>query len=120
MENITGKRIRELREGLKLTGDEFGKKLDVTKTAISNWENGNRIPDLNTINKIADYCNVSADYLLGRTDNPNHSILQSTYKNKNIELVVNSKNVNYSQEQIQNLIDKLTSMYVDVEKLIDK
>lgn len=120
MGNITGKRIRKLREDLKLTGCEFGKKLDVTKTAVSNWENGNRTPDIDTINKIADFCDVSADYLLGRTDNPNYSLLKSNYKGKEIELVINSKNSSYSQEQIQNLIDKLASMYVDVEKLINK
>ena len=120
MGNITGKRIKKLRQDLKLTGCEFGKKLDVTKTAVSNWENGNRTPDIDTINKIADYCNVSADYLLGRTDNPNHTIIESNYKGKNIELVINSTTKNYSQDQIQKLIDKLASMYVDVEKLIDK
>lgn len=120
MGNITGKRIKKLRQDLKLTGCEFGKKLDVTKTAVSNWENGNRTPDIDTINKIADYCNVSADYLLGRTDNPNHSIIESNYKGKNIELVINSTKKNYSQNQIQKLIDNLASMYVDVEKLIDK
>lgn len=118
--NITGIRIKEIRDNLGLTGSEFGKKLNVTKTAVSYWENGARQPDASMINKIADIGNVSSDYLLGRTDNPNYSLLKTNYKGKEIELVINSKSNNYTQEEIQNLVDRLSDMYVDVEKLMNK
>ena len=117
---IIGQRIKEVRLNLDMTGEEFGNKLNVQKPTISRWEKGHRLPDASILNKIAHLGNVSTDYLLGRTDNPNYSLLKSNYKGKEIELIINSKNNTYSQEQIQNLIDKLASMYVDVEKLIDK
>lgn len=37
---------------------------------LSNWENGRYMPNKEAINRIADFFNVSTDYLLGRTDNP--------------------------------------------------
>ncbi|MGL4569586.1 MAG: helix-turn-helix domain-containing protein [Clostridium sp.] len=63
-----GDRIRSVREDLGLTGEEFGNKLNVTKVAVSNWENGNRKPDGEMLVKIADLSGVSTDYLLCRTD----------------------------------------------------
>ena len=39
------------------------------KEYVGNLQKG-RLPKVDTIDKIADYCNVSVDYLLGRTDNP--------------------------------------------------
>lgn len=63
-----GDRIKEVRESLKLTGEEFGKKLNVTKVAVSNWENGNRNPDIEMIAKIAKLGDVTIDYLSGETN----------------------------------------------------
>ena len=37
-----GERIRELRKTLKMTMEQFGEKIGVTKSTISNIENGNR------------------------------------------------------------------------------
>lgn len=114
------KRLYELRINKGLTQPELAKDLNVAKQTISNWENDNRSPDNEMLIKIANYFDVSLDYLLGRTDNPNYSLLKTNYKGKDIRLTINSKSNNYTQEQIQALVDKLSEMYVDVEKLIDK
>lgn len=45
---------------------EFGKKLNVTKQSISNWENNNIQPSIDMLVKIADCFSVSTDFLLGR------------------------------------------------------
>ncbi len=37
---------------------------------ISDWRSGKSKPNADALVKIADYLNVSVDYLLGRTDNP--------------------------------------------------
>lgn len=116
---IIGERIKSVRNKLELTGEEFGKKLNVQKPTISRWEKGHRLPDADMINKIATLGNVSADFILGRTDDPDFSLLETNYKGKDIKLVINSKTNNYSQEQIQALVDKLSQMYVDVDKLIN-
>jgi HTH-type transcriptional regulator, competence development regulator len=67
---VLGDRLRRLRLEKKLTQEELGKKINVTKVSISGYENGNRTPDTETLQKLADFFNVTTDYLLGRTDNP--------------------------------------------------
>lgn len=68
---MLGKRLKELRTNKKMTQEELGRKINVTKVSISGYENGNRSPDTETLQKIADIFEVSTDFLLGRTDTPN-------------------------------------------------
>ncbi len=58
-------RIKELRLSLGLNQIQFGRKLFVTKQCISNWENGNIMPSIDMLIKIATTFSVSTDYLLG-------------------------------------------------------
>ena len=44
---------------------EFGKRLNVTKQCISNWENNNIMPSIDMLIRISKTFSVSADYLLG-------------------------------------------------------
>lgn len=64
------KRLRELRKQYKLTAKEFGEKFNLAESTISGYETGARKPDMGTLEKFADFFNVSVDYLLGRTDDP--------------------------------------------------
>lgn len=66
---MRGDRIKQLRTAKKLTQEELGKIINVTKVSISGYENGNRTPDTDTLKKIADFFEVSTDYLLGRQEN---------------------------------------------------
>jgi transcriptional regulator with XRE-family HTH domain len=68
---VLGERLKKLRIDKKLTQEQLGEKINVTKVSISGYENGNRSPDTETLQRLANYFNVSTDYLLGRTDNPN-------------------------------------------------
>lgn len=61
-------RLKQLRISHKMTQQELGKKINVTKVSISGYEKGNRHPDLETIQKIADVFQVSVDFLLDRED----------------------------------------------------
>lgn len=61
-------RLKYLRESNNLTQSELSKILDLTPAAIGLYEQGRRFPDLNTLQRIADYFDVSADYLLCRED----------------------------------------------------
>lgn len=63
-------RLKQLRTEKKLTLEEFGEIFSVAKQTTSRWEKGNRLPSIDLISEIADYFNVSIDYLVGRTDNP--------------------------------------------------
>ncbi len=61
-------RIKALRLSLGLNQVEFGKKINVTKQSICNWENGNIMPSVEMLKKIATTYSVSTDYLLGLSD----------------------------------------------------
>ena len=52
----------------KLTHDEMGKILGVSKSSIGFYRDGTNQPNYSILIKIADYFNCSTDYLLGRTD----------------------------------------------------
>lgn len=51
--------------------EQLGKELGSSVGTISNLENQNRTPSLKMVVAIAEYFDVSVDYLIGRTDNPN-------------------------------------------------
>ncbi|MCL6516590.1 helix-turn-helix transcriptional regulator [Alicyclobacillus sp.] len=61
-------RLRQLRNERKWSQEELGRRINVTKVSVSGYENGNRMPDTDTLQKIADVFGVSIDYLLGRSD----------------------------------------------------
>ena len=64
---MLGDIIKLERNKLGLSQSEFSKKMGVTQQTLSNWENGNRMPDIETIIELADLFGVSIDYLTGRT-----------------------------------------------------
>lgn len=72
--SVFGKRLKELRVEKELTQEQLGRIFNIRKGTVSNWENGNRFPDEKTIIKLADFFDVSIDYLLGRTNKrqPHH------------------------------------------------
>ena len=70
-ENIIGYRIKLLREKSKLSQAKLATALgDVKQPVLARYELGSIMPSYPVLVKIADYFDVSADYLLGRTDIP--------------------------------------------------
>ena len=63
-------RLKELRKQRKISQVRLAIDLNLSQNSISRYENGEREADYTTLIRIADYFNVSIDYLLGRTDNP--------------------------------------------------
>ena len=61
-------RFKNLRDELELSQTQLGLILNVSQKTISNYELGNRFPDEDMLNKIAELFDVSIDYLLGRTE----------------------------------------------------
>ena len=66
MKNPLNENIKNLRLQRGLNQVDFAKKLSVTKQCVSNWENDNVLPSIEMLIKIADFFNVTTDYLLGR------------------------------------------------------
>ncbi|WP_026189013.1 LexA family protein [Orenia marismortui] len=63
-----GKVLKKLRMEMNLTQKELADKLGITRGAIGHYEQGKRSPDNEMLAKLADFFDVSVDYLLGRTD----------------------------------------------------
>ena len=63
-------RIRNLREDKDLTQTQMGEILSCSQRVYSNYERGDIDIPTTILTKIADFHNVSVDYLLNRTDNP--------------------------------------------------
>lgn len=61
-------RFRELRKEKGLSQRELANVLHMSNSAVAMYETGKRQPDLEALEKIADYFNVDMDYLLGRKD----------------------------------------------------
>lgn len=64
------RRIRDLREDHDLTQAQMGKILSCSQRVYSNYERGDIDIPTAILLKLADYYDVSVDYLLGRTDKP--------------------------------------------------
>ena len=63
-------RLKELRKKRNISQLKLAMDLQLNQNAISRYETGVREADYSTLIKIADYFDVSIDYLLERTDNP--------------------------------------------------
>lgn len=63
-------RLKELRLARNITQQRLAIDLNMNQNSISRYENGDREADYRTLILLADYFNVSIDYLLERTDNP--------------------------------------------------
>ena len=67
-ENLFATRIRELRVQRGISQAELGAVLGMTKPAISDLERGRRTTTIEKIAQLADYFNVTLDYLTGKSD----------------------------------------------------
>lgn len=99
--------LKSLRKSKDLTQKQLAEKINVTHVSISGYESGNRTPDLDTLKVIADYFDVSIDYLLGR---------HSKFNKLNMS---NSKLTDFYDEMLQaedELIDKIITIWNVIKK----
>ena len=67
---MLGQKLAELRKKKGLSQYEMADRLGVSRGKLANYEQGSRQPDFDTLSKLADFFDVSTDYLLGRTETP--------------------------------------------------
>lgn len=68
--NVFASRVRELRNKKNLSQTDIAKLIGVTKTQISDLENAKTSTTIEKAVVLADYFDVSLDYLVGRSDKP--------------------------------------------------
>lgn len=93
-------RMKEIRTEKDITLEDLAKALNTTKSTLSRYENNLRVPNVDFINQLAKYFNVSVDYLLGNTDNP---------KTKNSEPKLTKKDEKDIQKALNETLEKLES-----------
>ncbi|GIP35501.1 helix-turn-helix domain-containing protein [Paenibacillus sp. J2TS4] len=94
--SILGNRIKSLRDQAGLSQKRLAESLGISNVQLSRYETGDRKPDPDTIRQIADFFDVSVDYLLGRDsrthqelpeiDDPELNILFRDLKNASPEI----------------------------------
>ena len=68
------KRLVQLIISSGLSQYELAEKLNFSRGKYANYEQGIRQPDYETLDKLADFYNVTTDYLLGRSNDPNQNV----------------------------------------------
>lgn len=126
-----GDRLRLLRKVNRLTMEEVGRRLGIAKSSYAGYETETRMPPLDKLQKLASMYDVSTDYILGLTDDPDpkkdrknlREFLEKDQLHWNgrpmsaeeiepirklLELIVRDqtpKNIRSSKEHINNVID---------------
>lgn len=102
-------RLKELRDERRLNQEGLAQKLNVSQSTISAYEVGERTPDLETLIAIANFFNVSLDYLAGLSD-LKQQIRQSDLSPKELEhLFVYRQLSDMDKERLSAYIDGLQS-----------
>lgn len=105
---MLGDKIKELRKSKRINQMTLSKYLNVSKGAIGMWETNKREPDIQTIKQIANYFNVSLDYLL-------ENEFKETNK-KNQEKIKSESNYVITSEQNYEKILKLV-LFDEIENI---
>lgn len=66
-------RLANLREKANLTRQQLADILGISRASLEYYEKGKRTPDIDVLYKLSEYFNVTADYLIGRTNKSGQS-----------------------------------------------
>lgn len=66
--NIVGSRIAAVRRDQKLTQEMLATRLNVTRQAVSNWESGKSLPDIETLAMLAEILGVTVESIIYGSD----------------------------------------------------
>ena len=109
-------RLRALREEKGISQAVLASTLGVSKSTIGLYETGDTLPDIKTADELADYFNISSDYLLGRTGVRSHDTeIQSVcgytgLDEKTIEQILDWKDMSINDDgSLLSLIDQVLS-----------
>lgn len=105
---MNGDILKELRQSKGLTQQELGDLVGISASNVRMIEKNQRNGSLDVVSKLADYFNVSIDYLEGKTNYKNSTEIATNIINKLIELnIIN--NVNEINDDILNMISDFTN-----------
>ena len=98
-----GERITELRKQNNISQAQLAKALEISRQAVSKWENDQAIPDMLKLIRLADLLDTDTEYLV----TGNHSRLKSP---PTVVTVV---------QKVDNVVEKVVEKPVPVEKIVE-
>lgn len=105
-----GERIKHLRISKKLTQDEVAHALNVKRETVTRWETGARDIKTEITILLSKYFNVSADYLLGLTENTSTNISEIGISNK----------TGFSTSTVENILNLSAEHKTILDKIINE
>lgn len=107
---IFSQRLRELIEKNNLTLPELAMQINTTRQSIGQWKNGDTVPNIIMLKSIAEFFNVSADYLLGLTENTSTNISEIGISNK----------TGFSTSTVENILNLSAEHKTILDKIINE
>lgn len=104
---LFGKRLKQLRKKTGKSQLDIATELGISRARYSHYENNHVEPDIELIRKLADYHNVTSDYLLGRSSDPRITEQQE-------------KEIDKKTDEILKLIENMPEerQKIEVEKIL--
>ena len=106
---MLGKRLQHLRTKFELTQEELAKILCMSRSTYAQYEVDRRKPDYDTLQRIADYFQVSTDFLLGRTE---HSVIEECYFPSRLKMIRELNDISLEQ-----VAESLNISLTDISRL---
>jgi Predicted transcriptional regulator len=104
---LFSKRLRELRESEGLSQGQLADEVGISRGSVSFYENGDRLPDIEVLQKLSKHFNTSADYLIGNSEIRRH------------EFEVKLEDLGLSDEAIKSLLYLPNSFDEELPKIRD-
>jgi len=103
-------KLRSLRGERKINQQKIAMDMQISQASISKYEVGSAEPDIGTIIKLAEYFNVSTDYLLGVSE-VKKQLTKSDLTDKEIEHLITYRLLSKSQKEkvgayLQGILDE--------------
>ncbi|WP_241422914.1 helix-turn-helix domain-containing protein [Candidatus Contubernalis alkaliaceticus] len=109
------RRLIELRKEKKLTQHQLAEKINISRGSISMYELGERNPDYETLQIIADFYNVTTDYLLSRTNNRKKVLPEPT--DQELEELLKHRNIKFHGEPLD---DEDKEFIIDFTRMLKR
>lgn len=110
---MLGIRLKTLREELGLKQEDLAKKLSVSPSAIGMYERDLREPNNELMLKIANFFDVSVDYLLGKTDIRNN---KETFDKSKLYFALSKEDEGYISDDLKDRILEFAKFAIEQEK----
>lgn len=115
MGKIFSENLKEERLRRNWSQDFLAEKLHITRTALSNFENGKRSPKSDLLEAIAEIFNVSIDYLLGRETKhisvERESIAQIIQNEDCVHIILPTPKTDMDADKMKQTVDNIIEIY---------